>query len=125
MNARQRGLASQRKSVKWMLEHPEKYGIIPNPLQEKERTLRSCRIFNVGVGTYSGDLFERFDIIAMPDSDEFTIWLIQVKSNSFGLNRTADLVYFTDLLEFKTPTAVRKELHIWKTRAKEPIILPC
>lgn len=74
---------------------------------------------------FHGDIFDLFDIQTMPDSNEYPVYLIQVKSGSFKLSNTKDLIYYNDLCEFTTPDSIKKELHIWQKGAKLPIILPC
>lgn len=127
MNPRQIGLMNQRKTVKFVLENFYKYGVIPQISYDKKgkKTLFSPRVYNVGVGHFHGDIFDLFDIQTMPDSNEYPVYLIQVKSGSFKLSNTKDLIYYNDLCEFTTPDSIKKELHIWQKGAKLPIILPC
>lgn len=127
--SRAKGLRNQIKSRDWILSNPSHYGVII----EKER------VQIVKTGHYGGDIFAikygekmvkdklvdlkaGWDLIVMPDgNDEFlspTIFLIQVKSEEMP-----DLEYMKALSDFKVPSFVQKELHIWIKGAREPKII--
>lgn len=129
MNPRQRGKINQYKSVQWILEHEEKYGILVEDIvglraKVKTITLKSPRVHAMPIH-FTGDLFSAkygidkkgndlkagWDIITMPKSVKFPIFLVQVKGSSFDVNRNMD--YIGCLMNFETPEYIKKELHLW------------
>lgn len=125
MNPRQIGLKNQKRSVQFILRNEHKYGLSSERqfLKSGKCVLSSDRIHNVGVGHFQGDLFGRFDIMTMPYGNEYPIYLVQVKSKSFSLSKTADLDYFNELSSFQVPDGVIKELHIWQDHLQTPKII--
>lgn len=129
MNPRQRGLINQRKSVQYVLKNVAKYGCSSSILIDKngKKTFTSDRVHNIGVGRFQDDLFGLFDLMTMPDAEELDcpIYLIQVKSESFSLSKTADLQYSNKIFQFFVPKFVTKEIHIWKKNQQQPNIIKC
>lgn len=136
-NPRKLGLQRQRQSVRYILRHPEIYGIEAElgdrPNKQGTITLRSPRIEVAGVAHFQGDFFSveyakdkdgkplkaGWDIVTMPGMDDFPIWLIQVKSHpSFQMSQ--NIKYVTILFNFKVPPCVKKELHIWHPNKAVP-----
>ena len=129
MNPRQRGKVNQLKSVQWILEHEEKYGI---PVEDigglegkvKRVILKSPRIHSMPIH-FTGDLFSvkygtdkkgnilkaGWDIITMPKNRDSPMYLIQTKGSSFSMSRNMD--YVEALMNFEVPDYVEKEFHFW------------
>ncbi len=147
MNAHAKGLRNQRKSKQYILSHPEIYGnLTSNRIHTVQSSSFGGDMFsvcygytdkkNIKTGEYEKvPLLAGWDIITMPmdlDSEcvidevggdikltiNSCIYLIQVKTNNLPDNK-----YTIALKNFKVPFYVKKQLHIWEDRKKEPIII--
>lgn len=117
-----RGMSNEDRSVNYVLSNYKKYGIVDK--HHIYVTPRGSRHHQDLFSTEYGDKNEKagFDLICIPENDNYTfidgngysnrhsfhIYLIQVKSSKLPPAK-----YIEALQNFKVPTWVKKELHIW------------
>jgi hypothetical protein len=106
------GRINEDRSVQYILDHPEKYGCVDRshihvtPRGTKYIPDLFCMYFELnGKKEKAG-----WDIMVIPDATlNSNTHLIQVKSNNMPSS-----TYLSALVNFKVPSYVTKELHLWK-----------